>query len=184
MSALVRSMFVFVFVFAIACKGKSAPPATEATSPKTAARLFDGPTFTVSTTFTGPETTKHDLGSDGGNATLVMYDFSDPADGANGEMVTTTPVSSRSDGVDKQLEDAMDRNAQESHATIDTKKTVNVDGLPILDYTVHFTKDGGTYFYRGRETIKSNTMYQVITMGHGATPPAWAEAFVTSFKIK
>jgi hypothetical protein len=154
--------------------------AAAAGSPK----VFDGPSFTVSSTLTGPETVKKDIDTDAGPTTMTMYEFEDPSDGNRLEMVETNPAKWQPGSEQKVMQASMDGMTGNVKATIDDKKTITVDGTKMLDFSSHFSDEDGVFFFRGRVTVKNGLLYQVAAMGKGTQATPAAEAFVTSFHLK
>jgi hypothetical protein len=67
---------------------------------------------------------------------------------------------------------------------IDDKKTIDVGGSSMLDFSSHFTQEGTEYFFRGRVAFKNGNLYQVAAMGKGTKATTSAEQFVGSFRLK
>jgi hypothetical protein len=200
--------------FLFACKGKSPPPeptagsaavgsaegsavgsaagsAVAATpdastgSATVEAKVYEGPTFTVSTTLPGPETKEKEIDTDAGRVTMSMYTFGpDPGDANSLAMVETNPVGVKVVNAEKVLEASMAGMIRPLKATVDDKKMVTVGSGQMLDFTSHFSDEDGDYYLRGRVAVAKDTLYQVVAIGTGRTASASAEAFVTGFRLK
>jgi hypothetical protein len=195
------SRYALVLAFLVACKGKatetasgSAAPATSGSGSATGsatgsaaveAKLYEGPTWTVSTTLPGPETKEKEIDTDAGRVTMSMYTFGpDPGDANSLAMVETNPVGVKVVSSEKVLEASMVGMIRPLKATVDDRKMVTVGKTEMLDFTSHFSDEDGDFFLRGRVAVLNDTLYQVVAMGTGKTTSPWAEAFVTAFRLK
>ena len=149
------------------------------------AKPYDGPTFKVSSTLSGPDIQHKDIDTDAGKTTMTMYEFTDPKDDNVMQMVESNPITAvPKASVPKVLESSMEGMTENVHATVDDKKMVTVGTEQMLDFSAHFSDGSGKYFMRGRVAMKDAKLYQVLAMGVGTTPSASAETFVTSFQLK
>lgn len=149
------------------------------------AKPYEGPTFKVSSTLSGPEINQKDIDTDAGKTTMTMYAFTDPKDDNVMQMVESNPITAVSkSAAPKVLESSMEGMTENVHATVDDKKMVTVGTEQMLDFTAHFSDADGKFFMRGRVAMKDAKLYQVLAMGQGPTPSASAETFVTSFLLK
>jgi hypothetical protein len=170
--------------------GSAAAPAVAPTpaDPAPAAatgKPYDGPTFTVTSTLSGPDVKTKDIDTDAGKTTMTMYAFTDPADDNVMQMVESNPITPVSkSATQKVLESSMEGMTENVHATVDSKKMITVGTDPMLDFSAHFTDEDGLFFMRGRVAMKNAKLFQVLAMGKTAKPSASAESFVTSFKLK
>lgn len=198
MSTLLRQTVV-VATFLVACKGNSsAPPAQgSATTPGSAAtppadaaaavpgaKVFEGPTFSVSSTLSGPETKQRDIDTDAGKTTMTMYVFTDPTDGNTAQMVETNPIPVKNVDHTKVLESAVVGMTGDLKALVHEQKFVTVAGKTMLDFTALITDADGVFSVRGRVAFEGGTLYQVLAMGSGPKPSASADLFITSFQVK
>lgn len=166
--------------------GSAAEPAGSA-APVATAKSFDGPSFTVTSTLSGPTTKTSDLDTAVGKVTMTMYTFEDPADQNAAQIVQTTPVTLVGAATTKALYDAMEGMRASVNATIDDQKMITVNGAETLDFTGHFTDPspgGGEFFVRGRIAVKNNTLHQAVALGQGRKPSASATRFAESFALK
>jgi hypothetical protein len=161
-----------------------AKPVEGDTKAPAAAKVYDGPTFTISSTLPGPDTKQKDIDTDVGKTTMTMYEFADPADDDTMQMVESNPVNAKVTDVSKVLEGSLSGMTGDLKAVIDDKKTVSVSGVSMLDFSSHFQQEGTDYFFRGRVAFKNGNLYQVAAMGKGTKPTASAEQFVGSFRLK
>jgi hypothetical protein len=208
MTSLSRYALVLAFLFA--CKGKAtettsgsaAPPVSGSATGSAAgsatgsaavgsgsavveAKLYEGPTWTVSTTLPGPETKEKEIDTDAGRVTMSMYTFGpEPSDANSLAMVETNPVGVKVVSSEKVLEASMVGMIRPLKATVDDKKMVTVGKTEMLDFTSHFSDEDGDFFLRGRVAVLNDTLYQVVAMGTGKTTSPWAEAFVSAFRLK
>lgn len=187
MSTLARHV-LFALVL-VACKDKAPEPAATpapapAPAPSAAAKAFDGPTFTISSTLPGPETKERPLDTGSGKAMMKLYEFTDPTDEDTAQLVQTTHLAITAAEEQLAIDNAMTGTTGDLKATIDDKKMVTVGATPMLDFTAHFTDQDGTFFLRGRIAVKTGTLYQILAMGKGTTPSASAQTFVGTFVVK
>jgi len=161
------------------------PATAEVAAPAGTAKPYEGPTFKVASTLSGPEINQKDIDTDAGKTTMTMYAFTDPKDDNVMQMVESNPITAVSkSAAPKVLESSMEGMTENVHATVDDKKMVTVGTEQMLDFTAHFSDADGKFFMRGRVAMKNAKLYQVLAMGQGATPSASAESFVTSFLLK
>ena len=164
---------------------EAAAPTPVPAAPTGTAKPYEGPTFKVSSTLSGPEINQKDIDTDAGKTTMTMYAFTDPKDDNVMQMVESNPITAVSkSAAPKVLESSMEGMTENVHATVDDKKMVTVGTEQMLDFTAHFSDADGKYFMRGRVAMKDAKLYQVLAMGQGMTPSASAESFVTSFQLK
>jgi hypothetical protein len=188
-----RHTFVLALVL-VACKDKApaptaapaptpalAPTSTDAAAPALAGKAFDGPTFIISSTLSGPETKHKEVDTAAGKTTMTMYTFTDPADDNTAQMVEINAVPSTPVSDGKLRYSAMEGMIRDLEATVDHQEGVTVGDIDMLDFTAHVAD---SFFVRGRVAIKAGTLYQVVAFGSGRTPTPAAELFVTSFVLK
>jgi hypothetical protein len=173
----------------VACKDKApepaaTPPAAPAPAANPAAKAYDGPTFTISSTLPGPEMKERPLETGSGHAVMKTYVFTDPSDANTAQMVQTTHLAITADEEQLAIDNAMTGTTGDLKATIDDKKMMKVGATPMLDFTAHFTDEDGTFFLRGRIAVKNGTLYQTLAMGTGTKPSASARTFVDTFVVK
>lgn len=162
-----------------------ATPTPAPAAPTGTAKPYDGPTFTVSSTLSGPDIQKKDIDTDAGKTTMTMYEFTDPKDDNVMQMVESNPITAvPKSSAPKVLESSMEGMTENVHATVDDKKMVTVGTEQMLDFSAHFSDASGKYFMRGRVAMKDAKLYQVLAMGVGSTASPSAETFVTSFRLK
>ncbi|MBV8758509.1 MAG: hypothetical protein JO257_14585 [Deltaproteobacteria bacterium] len=174
-------------VAAAGSAGSAAAPAvpTAPAAPAGTAKPYDGPTFSVASTLSGPDVKDKDIDTEGGKTTMTMYAFTDPGDDNVMQMVEHNPITPvGKDQVQKVLESSMQGMTENVHATVDSQKMIMVGPDPMLDFSAHFSESDGTFFMRGRVAMKNAHLYQVIAMGKGVTASPSGEGFVTSFKLK
>ena len=150
-----------------------------------AGMMFDGPTFYILTTLPGPETKQKEIDTDAGKVMATNYTFGPHPDDPNSlAMVNTNPIPVSATSSEKLLESSLTGMIRPLNATVDDKKFIDVDGTQMLDFTSHWKDEDGEFFFRGRVAFVNNKLYQVVVMGTGTKPAGWADAFVTSFRVK
>lgn len=206
-----QGIVVAVVAVVAACKGKSPPPAAtgsaaavvagSATAPApapaagsaeapapaapAAAKAYEGPTFTVTSSLSGPDIKTKDIDTEAGKTTMTMYAFTNPSDDNVMQMVESNAIAVVPKGsTQKVLSASMEGMTENVHAVVDDKKMVKVGTDDMLDFKAHFSDEDGTFFMRGRVAMRDAKMYQVLAMGKGETTSADGEAFVSSFRLK
>src|SRR6476659_10616665 len=55
-------------------------------------KVYNGPTFSITSTLPGPDTKQKDIDTDAGKTTMTMYEFADPKDDNAFQAVETNPI--------------------------------------------------------------------------------------------